>query len=198
MVTLVSYCSWTVLISLFSLHFHKFFAVPPTLLEKPESQTRPRAGTARFSCQAEGTPLPRITWFKNGQVIHSNGRTKMYNKYVQTNTSSKPLPNVIICIILTYVPSLCASKLVITQIIPEDDAFYQCQAENSQGSVVSTSRLIVVLSEDRPSAPRNIHAETISSSAILLAWERPQYNADKVIAYSIHYMKSEGECLKLA
>ncbi|XDV53556.1 hypothetical protein PO909_022029 [Leuciscus waleckii] len=137
--------------------------VPPTLLEKPESQTRPRAGTARFSCQAEGTPVPRITWFKNGQVIHSNGRTKMYS-----------------------------SKLVITQIIPEDDAFYQCQAENSRGSVVSTSRLIVVLSEDRPSAPRNVHAETISSSAILLAWERPQYNADKVIAYSIHYMKSEG------
>ncbi|XP_043083180.1 protogenin B [Puntigrus tetrazona] len=137
--------------------------VPPTLVEKPESQTRPRAGTARFSCQAEGTPVPQITWFKNGQVIHSNGRTKMYN-----------------------------NKLVITQIIPEDDAFYQCQAENSQGSVVSTSRLIVVLSEDRPSAPRNIHAETISSSAILLAWERPQYNADKVIAYSIHYMKSEG------
>ncbi|XP_059392340.1 protogenin B isoform X2 [Carassius carassius] len=137
--------------------------VAPTLVEKPESQTRPRAGTARFSCQVEGTPVPRITWFKNGQVIHSNGRTKMYN-----------------------------NKLVITQIIPEDDAFYQCQAENSQGSVVSTSRLIVVLSEDRPSAPRNIHAETISSSAILLAWERPQYNADKVIAYSIHYMKSEG------
>uniref|UniRef100_A0A8C2JQY6 Protogenin homolog b (Gallus gallus) n=1 Tax=Cyprinus carpio TaxID=7962 RepID=A0A8C2JQY6_CYPCA len=137
--------------------------VPPTLVEKPESQTRPRAGTARFGCQAEGTPVPRITWFKNGQVIHSNGRTKMYN-----------------------------NKLVITQIIPEDDAFYQCQAENSQGSVVSTSRLIVVLSEDRPSAPRNIHAETISSSAILLAWERPQYNAYKVIAYSIHYMKSEG------
>ncbi|XP_067292359.1 protogenin B isoform X2 [Pseudorasbora parva] len=137
--------------------------VAPSLMEKPESQTRPRAGTARFGCQAEGTPAPRITWFKNGQVILSNGRTKMYN-----------------------------SKLVITQIIPEDDAFYQCQAENSQGSVVSTSRLIVVLSEDRPSAPRSVHAETISSSAILLAWERPQYNAVKVIAYSIHYMKSEG------
>ncbi|XP_051978490.1 protogenin B-like [Xyrauchen texanus] len=137
--------------------------VTPTLVEKPESQTRPRAGTARFNCQAEGTPVPCITWFKNGQVIHSNGRTKMYN-----------------------------NKLVITQIIPEDDAFYQCQAENSQGSVLSTARLIVVLSEDRPSAPRNVHAETISSSAILLAWQRPQYNTDKVIAYSIHYMKSEG------
>ncbi|XP_060770584.1 protogenin B [Neoarius graeffei] len=137
--------------------------VPPSIVEKPESQTRPRAGTARFSCQAEGMPAPRIKWLKNGEAIHSNGRIKMYN-----------------------------SKLVITQIIPEDDAIYQCQAENLQGSVLSMARLIVVMSEDRPSAPRNIHAETISSSAILLAWERPQYNADKVIAYSVHYMKAEG------
>lgn len=82
---------------------------------------------------------------------------------------------------------------MITQIIPEDDAIYQCLAENQQGSVLSLARLIVVMSEDRPSAPRNVHAETISSSAILLAWEKPLYNADKVIAYSIHYMKAEGE-----
>lgn len=82
---------------------------------------------------------------------------------------------------------------MITQIIPEDDAIYQCLAESEQGSVLSLARLIVVMSEDRPSAPRNIHAETISSSAILLAWEKPLYNADKVIAYSIHYMKAEGK-----
>uniref|UniRef100_A0A3B5MLU6 Protogenin n=1 Tax=Xiphophorus couchianus TaxID=32473 RepID=A0A3B5MLU6_9TELE len=137
--------------------------VPPTIVERPESQTRPRAGTARFMCQAEGVPPPRICWLKNGEEVHLNGRIKMYN-----------------------------SKLVITQIIPEDDAIYQCMAENEQGSVLSLARLIVVMSEDRPSAPRNIHAETISSSAILLAWDRPLYNADKVIAYSIHYMKAEG------
>ncbi|KAL7401590.1 hypothetical protein ABVT39_001820 [Epinephelus coioides] len=136
--------------------------VPPSIVERPESQTRPRAGTARFMCQAEGVPPPRISWLKNGEEVHLNGRIKMYN-----------------------------SKLVITQIIPEDDAIYQCMAESEQGSVLSLARLIVVMSEDRPSAPRNIHAETISSSAILLAWERPLYNADKVIAYSIHYMKAE-------
>lgn len=86
-----------------------------------------------------------------------------------------------------------SSKLVINQIILEDDAIYQCQAENELGSVLSTARLIVVMSEDRPSAPRNIRADTVSSSAILLAWERPQYNSDKVIAYSVHYMKAEGK-----
>uniref|UniRef100_UPI003AAC3C22 protogenin A n=1 Tax=Centroberyx gerrardi TaxID=166262 RepID=UPI003AAC3C22 len=136
---------------------------PPSLVEWPESLTRPRAGTARFVCQAEGVPIPQITWLKNGEKVHSNGRIKMYN-----------------------------SKLVINQIIPEDDAIYQCQAENEQGSVLSMARLIVVMSEDRPSAPRNIRADTVSSSAILLAWERPLYNSDKVIAYSVHYMKAEG------
>ncbi|KAF7660585.1 hypothetical protein LDENG_00279200 [Lucifuga dentata] len=136
---------------------------PPSFVEWPESLTRPRAGTARFVCQAEGVPMPQITWLKNGEKVHSNGRIKMYN-----------------------------SKLVINQIIPEDDAIYQCQADNEQGSVLSMARLIVVMSEDRPSAPRNIRADTVSSSAILLAWERPLYNSDKVIAYSVHYMKAEG------
>ncbi|TRY90145.1 hypothetical protein DNTS_033337, partial [Danionella cerebrum] len=136
---------------------------PPSLVEVPESVTRPRAGTARFVCSAEGFPTPHVTWMKNGETIHSNGRVKMYN-----------------------------SKLVINQIIPEDDGIYQCQAENQLGSILATARLIVVMSDNRPSAPRNVRADPVSSSGILLAWERPLYNAQKVIAYSVHYMKAEG------
>uniref|UniRef100_A0AAY4ER68 Ig-like domain-containing protein n=1 Tax=Denticeps clupeoides TaxID=299321 RepID=A0AAY4ER68_9TELE len=60
--------------------------VPPSMVEKPESQTRPRAGTARFTCQAEGVPVPRITWLKNGEEVQSNGRIKMYNRYGSSNT----------------------------------------------------------------------------------------------------------------
>ncbi|XP_062402518.1 protogenin B-like [Sardina pilchardus] len=136
---------------------------PPTLVERPESQTHPRAGTARFTCRAEGVPRPQITWLKNGQQLHSNGRVKMYN-----------------------------SKLVITQITPEDDAMYQCVCASVAGVRVGGARLVVVMSEDRPSAPRNLRAETISSSAILLAWDRPQYNAHRVIAYSMHYTNNLG------
>lgn len=53
---------------------------PPSFVERPESLTRPRAGTARFVCQAEGIPVPKISWLKNGKKIHSNGRIKMYNR----------------------------------------------------------------------------------------------------------------------
>lgn len=53
---------------------------PPSFVEWPESLTRPRAGTARFACQAEGNPAPKISWLKNGRRIHSNGRIKMYNR----------------------------------------------------------------------------------------------------------------------
>lgn len=56
-------------------------AAPPSLVEWPESVTRPRAGTARFVCVAEGFPTPQITWLKNGEPVHSNGRIKMYNRY---------------------------------------------------------------------------------------------------------------------
>nr|XP_060611948.1 talin-2 [Anolis sagrei ordinatus] len=112
------------------------------------------------------------------------GRTLDYYMLRNGGSSATPSP----LLLSLSLPS----KLVINQIIPEDDAIYQCLAENSQGSVLARARLTVVLSEDRPSAPCNVHAETVSSSAILLAWERPQYNADKVIAYSVHYMKAEG------
>lgn len=56
-------------------------SVPPSIVERPESQTRPRAGTARFMCRAEGVPPPRISWLKNGEAVHLNGRIKMYSRY---------------------------------------------------------------------------------------------------------------------
>lgn len=165
--------------------------MPPSIVERPESQTRPRAGTARFVCQAEGVPPPRVSWLKNGEVVHLNGRIKMYSRYGAAGGEAAAAADA--SLVPDHVFHRFPSKLVITQIIPEDDAIYQCLAESERGSVLSLARLIVVMSEDRPSAPRNVHAETISSSAILLAWEKPLYNADKVIAYSIHYMKAEGE-----
>ncbi|XP_032809711.1 protogenin isoform X1 [Petromyzon marinus] len=135
----------------------------PWFVEQPESVSRPRAGTARFMCHAEGVPPPAVAWLKNGEPIHSNGRVKVLD-----------------------------NRLVITQLIAEDEAYYQCVAENALGSGTAAAWLGVVVSEERPGAPRAVAAHTVSSTAILLTWERPLHNAHRVIAYSVHYMKAEG------
>ena len=66
-------------------------------MERPESQTHPRAGTARFTCVAEGMPRPRVTWLKNGHELHSNGRMKTYNRYTTLCVC------VCVCVCLVYV-----------------------------------------------------------------------------------------------
>lgn len=75
---------WLAIVSVFITLSYSSVSVPPSIVERPESQTRPRAGTARFMCQAEGVPPPRISWLKNGEEVHLNGRIKMYNRYYTT------------------------------------------------------------------------------------------------------------------
>lgn len=73
-------CGGLIFIFFFSFSPCYLSVAPPSFVEWPESLTRPRAGTARFACQAEGNPAPKISWLKNGRRIHSNGRIKMYNR----------------------------------------------------------------------------------------------------------------------
>ncbi|KFO90021.1 Titin, partial [Buceros rhinoceros silvestris] len=55
---------------------HKAFksTLPATILTKPRSITVSEGETARFSCDVDGEPAPRITWFRAGQPIASSGR----------------------------------------------------------------------------------------------------------------------------
>lgn len=48
--------------------------VPPTFLKKPTSQSFPNGRTARFECQAQGTPMPKIYWLKDSANITTNGK----------------------------------------------------------------------------------------------------------------------------
>jgi hypothetical protein len=36
----------------------------------------PIAKTVRFECEFEGMPKPNITWYKNGELLHINGRIR--------------------------------------------------------------------------------------------------------------------------
>lgn len=49
--------------------------VPPTFIKKPSNQNCPNGRTARFECQAEGVPTPKIYWLKDAKNVTINGGT---------------------------------------------------------------------------------------------------------------------------
>uniref|UniRef100_A0A8C2UES0 Immunoglobulin superfamily DCC subclass member 4 n=1 Tax=Coturnix japonica TaxID=93934 RepID=A0A8C2UES0_COTJA len=130
----------------------------------PETISRTRASTARFVCKAEGEPAPTIHWLKNGEPILSNGRVKVQS----------------------------SGSLVINQIGLEDAGYYQCVAENSLGMACATAKLSVIVREGLPSAPKKVSAVSLSSTTVLVSWERPEYNSEQIIGFSLHYQRAVG------
>ncbi|XP_072326689.1 immunoglobulin superfamily DCC subclass member 4 isoform X2 [Scyliorhinus torazame] len=137
---------------------------PPMITQFPETISRIRASTARFACKADGEPTPRIRWLKNGEDIMSNGRVKIQN----------------------------SGSLVINQIGLEDAAYYQCIAENRLGMACTTAKLAVTIREGLPSAPKSVSATPLTSTAVLVSWERPEHNSEQIIGFSLHYQKAVG------
>ncbi|CAM5087582.1 unnamed protein product [Natator depressus] len=137
---------------------------PPSISQSPETISRTRASTARFVCKAEGEPAPIIHWLKNGEPILSNGRVKIQS----------------------------SGSLVINQIGLEDAGYYQCVAENRLGMACATAKLSVIVREGLPSAPKKVSAISLSSTTVLVSWERPEYNSEQIIGFSLHYQKALG------
>ncbi|XP_060611593.2 immunoglobulin superfamily DCC subclass member 4 [Anolis sagrei] len=137
---------------------------PPNISQAPETISRTRASTARFVCKAEGEPQPSISWMKNGEPLSSKGRVKMQ-------------------------PS---GTLVINQIGLDDAGYYQCVAENHLGMACATARLEVIVREGLPSPPKKLSASSLSSTSVLVSWERPEFNSEQIIGFSLHYQKALG------
>ncbi|NXU84234.1 IGDC4 protein, partial [Xiphorhynchus elegans] len=136
----------------------------PSISQAPETISRTRASTARFVCKAEGEPPPTIHWLKNGEPLLSNGRVKVQS----------------------------SGSLVINQIGLEDAGYYQCVAENSLGTACATARLSVIVREGLPSAPKRVSAVSLSSTTVLVSWERPEHNSEQIIGFSLHYQRAVG------
>uniref|UniRef100_A0A8D0GYA7 Immunoglobulin superfamily DCC subclass member 4 n=1 Tax=Sphenodon punctatus TaxID=8508 RepID=A0A8D0GYA7_SPHPU len=137
---------------------------PPSISQAPETISRTRASTARFVCKAEGEPSPTLHWMKNGEILLSNGRVKIQS----------------------------SGSLVINQIGLEDAGYYQCVAENRLGTACATAKLAVIVREGLPSAPKRVSAVSLSRTTVLVSWERPEYNSEQIIGFSLHYQKAAG------
>ncbi|XP_070536713.1 protogenin B-like [Ptychodera flava] len=138
---------------------------PPKLIGIPPSKTRPVGSTARFSCEAEGKPQPSISWLKNGEPVHINGRinqVKLQGDLVISGVRSSPGDR--------------------------DDAFYQCVITNIHGQVQASASLKVVADGNSPSVPENLRGYALSSTSLLINWTPSQPPAgETILAYSVHY-----------
>ncbi|KAM9366474.1 immunoglobulin superfamily DCC subclass member 4 [Symphorus nematophorus] len=137
---------------------------PPVILQPPESVSLSRGNTARFVCNSSGEPPPVLHWLKNGQPIKSFRRVKSQSPGV----------------------------LLINQLALEDAGYYQCIADNGLGTACATAKLTVIVREGLPSPPRHLSATPYSSTTALLTWEKPEYNSDQIIGYSVHYQRAAG------
>ncbi|KAL7980184.1 hypothetical protein Chor_001452 [Crotalus horridus] len=137
---------------------------PPTISQAPDTISRTRASTARFVCKAEGEPLPTVHWTRNGKRLLPKGRVKIQG----------------------------SGTLVINQIGLDDAGYYQCVAENPLGMACATAKLEVIVREGLPSPPKRVLASSLSSTAVLVSWERPESNSEQIIGFSLHYQKALG------
>ncbi|XP_068128537.1 immunoglobulin superfamily DCC subclass member 3 [Hyperolius riggenbachi] len=137
---------------------------PAEFVQHPQSISRPVGTTAIFTCLAQGEPPPQITWLKNGEELDPSGHIKLKNSN---------------------------STLTISGISQEDEAIYQCIAQNSAGSSQASARLSVIWAEGLPGAPQDITATTVSSTAIQVSWTEPLENTREIIGYVVHIRKAE-------
>ncbi|KAM7424236.1 hypothetical protein PAMA_000533 [Pampus argenteus] len=136
---------------------------PAEFIQPPQSIARPVGTTAIFTCQAQGEPEPQLTWLKNGQILEPGGHVKLRNN---NNT------------------------LTIYSISQDDEAIYQCIAENSAGSTQASARLTVLWADGLPGVPAHVQAEALSPTTIQVSWREPEQNTQDIIGYVLHIRRT--------
>ncbi|KAI4830741.1 hypothetical protein KUCAC02_002357 [Chaenocephalus aceratus] len=72
----------------------------------------------------------------------------------------------------------------------DDEAIYQCIAENSAGSTQASARLTVLGANGLPGVPSQVRAEALSPSNIQVSWRKPEQNTQDIIGYVLHIRKT--------
>ncbi|XP_058798671.1 protogenin-like isoform X2 [Phymastichus coffea] len=143
--------------------------VPPSFVKRPASQVCPNGRTARFECQAQGRPTPRIYWLKDATDIAIDGRRTL------------------------YVRDFGKLELAISATVPSDSGIYQCVAVNAAGEAWAAGRLQVNASRDSPAAPTLLECRALSPAKVFVSWRLPEVlPLSNVTAYTIHYRPVDG------
>ncbi|XP_012865365.1 PREDICTED: immunoglobulin superfamily DCC subclass member 4 [Dipodomys ordii] len=166
----------------------------------PEFQTVEENGTARFQCHAEGLPAPVITWEKDQVTLPEEPRlitlpngvlqilgvqqsdTGSY-RCVATNAARQRF-SLEAPLSVVHRGSLTATR--------GQDVVIVAAPENT--TVVSGQSVVMecVASADPTPFVSWVRQAPLSSSAVLVAWERPELHSEQIIGFSLHYQKARG------
>lgn len=107
---------------------HLTVQAPPHFKLKPPDVVYVKVGeSVALPCEANGTPPPAVVWYKDGNLIEETANVQM-------------LPN----------------ELRISNLQQSDIGDYKCMAENKEGSVSATTKVIVAGSAVITGPPRNL------------------------------------------
>ena len=91
------------------------------MVSLPTNVTENYLGSANITCVITGKPLPNVTWYRNGEILHSTGTVTITNTTVNNSTLQ--------------------SNLTITKLTYDDRGTYNCSGTNSltNGALTSDS-----------------------------------------------------------
>ncbi|XP_066264078.1 hemicentin-1-like isoform X10 [Branchiostoma lanceolatum] len=91
---------------------------PPEFLEPPASQTVEEGKSAKFTCEVDGEPAPKVSWEKDGQTLKKGKRYKISGDEF-------------------------SSTLEIPTVLSTDGGSYACVLENAEGTITEEFNLMV-------------------------------------------------------
>ena len=109
-------------------HYHKLYLlhlVTSTISPEVMDQTQNEGGTASFTCQATGGPVPTISWYFNGAPVDEANMMKYIISMMSVNTTT------------------INSILTIMSVESSDVGTYTCNATNVVSSETSSGVLTV-------------------------------------------------------
>ncbi|CAB1320850.1 unnamed protein product [Coregonus sp. 'balchen'] len=181
----------------------------PVILSGPQNLTITVHQTAILECIATGNPRPIVSWSRlDGRSIGVEGIQVLGTGNLMISDVSLQHSGVYVCAAnrpgtrmrLHAVAAVCLETsgeqccihltLAMTRITSEDEAIYQCIAENMAGTNQASARLAVSLAKDLPDSPQGLTATALSPSALQLAWIQPPAEiTDSIIGYVLHSRK---------
>nr|XP_053630897.1 roundabout homolog 1-like [Cherax quadricarinatus] len=154
----------------------------PRIVEHPKSIVVPRGDPATLNCAAEGSPEPKITWFRDGVVV--------------TTSQEDPRSHRVVF------PSGSLFFLSIKQGKKESDAgVYYCVATNAVGRAASTNATLTIamLREEFRTVPQDVAAASGDRAEILCVPPRGHPPPDLSWTRNGHpiALKEEAERIKV-